>query len=156
MFKNILPIQIFVPQPYSLPVFRKSLQRMEGPAEFLRYPGAEYAKNFFVPTGTSVFPVREGIVIEVKEGPDIPDHTALTLQDAHRTNSITLQHHDNSFSHYIHIIPCVQIGDVVGLSDSLGTSGRHDPYFEAHIHVNIYRQNGVKVESIDAVFEDAD
>lgn len=111
------------------------------------------ALDFSMIEGTSVYAMREGIVVDVKEDSDkgCPSEECLKL-----SNFVTVLHDDHSFSEYAHLKKngaAVKVGDKVNAGDLIGYSGKTGWATGPHLHIEIYtRDKPNQLNSVSTYF----
>lgn len=104
---------------------------------FSHYGENEYAIDFEMPQGTSVFAARGGVVAEVREDSRVGGASSSYGDDA---NYILVMHDDGSFANYAHLRYDgveVEPGDRVSEGQLIGYSGNTGRSSGPHLHFDV-------------------
>jgi murein DD-endopeptidase MepM/ murein hydrolase activator NlpD len=146
------------PQLYTLPVSSlscpKITQSFHGRFSHNK-PQSEYAVDIGLQVGTDVFAAQDGVVFFAKD-----DYYMGGVNDYFfdKANSIMVFHSDGTFATYAHILlgtAKVKVGDRVTRGSLLAKSGSSGFSSGPHLHFVIYKNQGMRLESIPFQFIDA-
>jgi murein DD-endopeptidase MepM/ murein hydrolase activator NlpD len=113
----------------------------------------EYALDFNMKEGTSVYAVRDGLVVRVVDhhNKSCPDESCMQFN-----NFITIQHSDGTYADYAHLQQYsakVKVGDHVTTSTPIANSGHTGWASGPHLHVAVYIPSFRKRKTIPTLFK---